>query len=58
MGAFRKRLLPWLKMSITTDLRRQLLTVSFGTDNSNDRETFKEMNKDISDIFVADAGYI
>ena len=47
-----------LKMSITTDLRRNMLAVSFGTGNSNDRETFKKMNKDIMGIFVADAGYI
>lgn len=47
-----------LKMSITTDLKRNLLSVRFGTGNSNDRETFKKMNKDIDGIFVADAGYI
>lgn len=47
-----------LKMSITTDLRRQLLAVRFGTGNSNDRETFKKMNQDMMGIFVADAGYL
>lgn len=47
-----------LKMSITADLKRQLLAVRFGTGNSNDRETFKKMNKDLMGIFVADAGYI
>lgn len=47
-----------VKMSITTDLKRQLLAVRFGTGNSNDRETFKKMNKDLMGIFVADAGYI
>ena len=47
-----------LKMSITTDLNRNLLAVSLGSGNSNDRETFKEMNKNIMGIFVADAGYI
>lgn len=46
-----------LKMSITTDLRRNLLAVSLGTGNSNDRTTFKNMNKDMMGIFVADAGY-
>ena len=46
-----------LKMSITTDLKRNMLAVSFGSGNSNDRETFKKMNKDIMGIFVADAGY-
>jgi len=47
-----------LKMSITTDLKRQMLAVRFGSGNSNDRETFKKMNRDITGIFVADAGYI
>jgi hypothetical protein len=47
-----------VKMSITTDLKRQLLAVRFGTGNSNDRETFRKMNKDLMGIFVADAGYI
>src|SRR3989344_2305401 len=47
-----------LKMSITTDLKRQMLGIRFGSGNSNDRETFKKMNKDIMGIFVADAGYI
>ncbi len=47
-----------LKMSITTDLKRNLLAVSLGSGNSSDRKTFKEMNKDMMGIFVADAGYI
>jgi hypothetical protein len=47
-----------LKMSITTDLKRNLLAVKFASGNSNDREIFKEMNKDLMGIFVADAGYI
>lgn len=47
-----------LKLSITTDLNRNLLAFRFGSGNSNDRETFTEMNKDIMGIFVADAGYI
>jgi hypothetical protein len=47
-----------LKMSITSDLRRSLLAVKFGFGNSDDRQTFKKMNKDMMGIFVADAGYI
>ena len=47
-----------LKMSITTDLKRQMLAVKFGTGNGSDRETFLSMNKDLLGIFVADAGYI
>jgi hypothetical protein len=47
-----------LKMSITTDLKRNLLGVRFASGNSSDREIFKDLNKDIMGIFVADAGYI
>jgi hypothetical protein len=47
-----------LKMSITTDLKRNLLAVSFAPGNASDREMFKTLNKDIMGIFVADAGYI
>jgi len=47
-----------LKMSITTDLKRSMLAVRFGSGNSDDRKTFRELNKDILGIFVADAGYI
>lgn len=47
-----------LKMTMTTDLKRNLLAVRFGSGNGNDRETFKKMNKDLMGIFVADAGYI
>jgi hypothetical protein len=47
-----------LKMSLTSDLNRNVLAISFGTANSNDRKTFKKMNKDINGIFVADAGYL
>lgn len=47
-----------LKMSLTSDLNRNVLALSFGTANSDDRKTFKKMNKDINGIFVTDAGYI
>jgi transposase len=47
-----------LKMSITTDLKRNLLAVRFGSGNSNDRETFKKMNEGMVGIFIADSGYI
>ena len=47
-----------LKMSITTDLRRNLLAVRFASANSDDRKTFLKMNQDIYGIFVTDAGYI
>ena len=47
-----------LKMTITTDLKRAMLGVKFWSANSNDREIFKKLNKDMEGIFVADAGYI
>ena len=47
-----------LKMSITTDLKRNLLAVRFGSGNSSDRTTFRKLNKDLMGIFVTDAGYI
>ena len=36
-----------LKLSITTDLKRNLLAVSLNTGNSNDRATFMKMNKNM-----------
>ncbi len=47
-----------LKMSITTDLKRNVLAVRFGSGGSDDQKTFKKMNESIEGIFVADAGYI
>src|SRR3989338_3876055 len=47
-----------LKMSLTSDLNRNVLAISFAYANSDDRKTFKKMNKDMGGIFVADAGYI
>lgn len=47
-----------LKMTITADLKKKMLGVKFASGNSNDRETFKKINKDMEGIFVADAGYI
>jgi hypothetical protein len=47
-----------IKLSITTDVKKQLLAVRFATARSDDRVTFYEMNKDLYGIFVADAGYI
>ena len=46
-----------LKMSLTSDLNRNILAIKFDSANSDDRKTFKKMNKDIMGIFVADAGY-
>ena len=46
-----------LKMSLTSDLNRNVLSIAFASANSDDRKTFKKMNKNINGIFVADAGY-
>ncbi len=47
-----------LKLSLTADLNRNVLAVRFSSGNADDRQTFKKMNKDMTGIFVADAGYI
>lgn len=47
-----------LKLNLTADLNRNILAVSLGSGNSDDRKTFMKMNKDMIGIFVADAGYI
>lgn len=47
-----------LKMTITTDLKRNLLAVRFGSGNQNDRECFKKINAEMAGVFIADAGYI
>lgn len=47
-----------LKLSITTDLQRNILALCFRTARSDDRETFYVMNNDLDGMFVADAGYI
>ena len=47
-----------LKMTITTDLKRSLLAVKFSSGNTNDRQIFKKLNKNLLGIFIADAGYI
>jgi len=47
-----------LKMHITTDLNRKLLSVKFTPGNVSDSRVFMELNKDIFGIFVADAAYL
>lgn len=47
-----------LKLSLTADLNRNVLAVSLWSGNSDDRKTFRVMNKDLMGIFVADAGYV
>lgn len=47
-----------LKMHITTDLNRKLLAVRFTSGNTDDREIFLKLNKDLLGLFIADAGYV
>lgn len=47
-----------LKMTITADLKKKMLGVKFTSGNSNDREIFKKLNRNMEGVFVADAGYL
>jgi hypothetical protein len=47
-----------LKLHLTSDLRRKILTIYFTPANTDDRTRFKKMSKNMKGIFVADAGYI
>jgi len=47
-----------IKMTITRDANGQLLAVRFTRANKNDRDIFRDINKDIFGILVADAGYV
>ena len=47
-----------LKMLITADLERNMLAVRFASANSDERQIFKRMNKDMLGIFIADAGFL
>lgn len=47
-----------LKMSLTSDLNRNVLAIKFTSADTDDRKTFRKMNKKIMGIFVTDAGYV
>lgn len=47
-----------LKLHITTDLEQNLLSVKFTSGNVWDGSVFEELNKNLSGIFVCDAGYV
>lgn len=47
-----------LKLHLTTDMEGRLLAFSFTSGNGGDRNQFLKLNKDLSGIFVADAGYV
>ena len=47
-----------LKLHLTSDLKRRILSISFASGNVGDRSQFLKLNKDLEGIFVADAGYV
>lgn len=47
-----------LKLHITTDLKRRILSIKFTSGNTRDSKVFMDLNKDLKGIFVADGGYI
>lgn len=47
-----------LKLHLTSDLRRNILSISFTEGGKDDRKQFMKLNKDLEGIFIADAGYI
>jgi hypothetical protein len=47
-----------LKMTITRDFDGKLLAVKFSRASKDDRKIFREINKEIKGIIIADAGYV
>lgn len=47
-----------LKLIITTDLNQKLLAFKLLKANTDDRKVFTDLNKNLTGIFVADAGYM
>jgi hypothetical protein len=47
-----------LKMTMTRDAKGRILGLKFSPANGNDRDLFRQINKDIHGIIVADAGYV
>lgn len=47
-----------IKLTITRDADGRLLAMRFHKPNDNDRDIFRNINKDIWGIIVADAGYV
>jgi len=47
-----------LKLHLTSDLERNILSISFAPGNVSDKAMFMKLNKNLDGIFVADAGYI
>lgn len=47
-----------LKLHLTQDLNRKILSISFSPANKPDISQFMNLNKNLDGIFVADAGYV
>ena len=47
-----------LKMTMTRDFDGRILGIQFTHPSANDRDIFRSINKDLTGILVADAGYI
>ena len=47
-----------LKLHLTVDLLGKIIGLYFTSGNASDREILKKMNKDLTGVFVADAGYV
>lgn len=47
-----------LKLHMTTDSERRILSFSLTAANKDDRSQFQELNKDLAGVFLADAGYV
>ena len=47
-----------LKMTMTRDARGNILGLRFSAPAKNDRDIFRSINRDISGVIVADAGYV
>lgn len=47
-----------LKLHLTTDVHRKLLSIRFTSADKDDREMFIPLNNELYGLFVADAGYV
>lgn len=47
-----------LKLHLTADLNRNILSIAFAPGNVSDKAMFMKLNKDLEGVFVADAGYV
>lgn len=46
-----------IKLHLTTDIQRRVLALTFSSGNVHDGSVFQRLNRDLSGIFLADAGY-